>query len=517
MRTALFTLISLVINLTLSQAVPSFIEEGSKSIQHVYGGGFEHLTGGGVAVFDCNDDDLPELYMAGGENPSSFYLNTSQAGQELTFEKTNRLELKGVTGAYPLDVDSDGQIDLAVLRVGRNSLFKAVGNCQFIEANDLWQFDGGNDWTTSFSATWFPQDTWPTLAVGNYIDQNQDESPFGTCLPNYIFQPKTNGFQKTLLEPSYCTLSLLFSDWNRSGQASLRLSNDRQYYLTNQDRSGSEQLFYAQGETFIPYDETNGWDKLQIWGMGIASAELNGDSYPDYMLTSMADNKLRVVTDNAQPSFENEAFARGLTAHIAYSGDTGKPSTGWHAEFDDLNNDGLQDLFIAKGNVENMPDFALNDPNNLLLQQNDGSFKEVGLEANLASGERGRGAAIVDLNLDGQLDIIVINREANAQIWRNTQNKQHNWLQLRLEHPNNSYGIGSWLELDLDGRTVHKEITVGGGHASGELGFTHFGLGKAEKVRLRVHWFDGLSSSWMTLEANRRYHLNLAGAIIVEP
>ncbi|MEM6431957.1 MAG: CRTAC1 family protein [Deinococcota bacterium] len=511
----------LCLNISFGQTVPSFTEETQQAnIQHVYEGGFEHLTGGGLAVFDCNGDDLPELYMAGGESLSSFYLNTGQQADNLQFEKIDRLAMTGVTGAYPLDVNADNLIDLIVLRVGRNSLFQGLGDCQFTEANDLWEFDGGDDWSTAFSATWLPNDTWPTLAVGNYIDQYQDESPFGTCLAHQLFRPNSDAFEVQRLTPAYCALSMLFTDWNRSGTPSLRISNDRQYYLTNQNRRGSEQLFYFDGQNYLPYEGEQGWTSLQIWGMGIASAELTGDGYPEYVLTSMSDTKLRTLAEIdtetstwTTPTYQDSAFARGVTAHIAYTGDTGKPSTGWHAEFDDLNNDSLSDLFIAKGNVDAMSDFALDDPNNLLLQQPDGAFTEVGLQAGIASGERGRGAAVVDLNLDGKLDIVVVNRNANAQVWRNTSQDLGNWLQVRLEHPHNSHGIGSWLELDTGERTFYKELTIGGGHVSGELGFTHMGLGPAQTARLKVHWFDGQVSDWHVLMANQIYHIHADGKI----
>ena len=51
---------------------------------HVYSGGWEHFVGGGVAAFDCNGDQFPELYAAGGENPAQLMLNmTAGAGADL--------------------------------------------------------------------------------------------------------------------------------------------------------------------------------------------------------------------------------------------------------------------------------------------------------------------------------------------------------------------------------------------------------------------------------------------------
>ena len=80
---------------------------------------------------------------------------------------------------------------------------------------------------------------------------------------------------------------------------------------------------------------------------------------PDYYLTSQGDNKLQVLADgSAQPNYEDMALELGATAHRPYEGDTVKPSTAWHAEFQDVNNDTLMDLFVAKGNVEAMPEYA---------------------------------------------------------------------------------------------------------------------------------------------------------------
>ena len=63
-----------------------------------------------------------------------------------------------------------------------------------------------------------------------------------------------------------------------------------------------------------------------------------------------------------------------------------------------MNNDGRYDLFIAKGNVDKMPDFAQKDPNNLLLQKADGNFMECGDKAGILSFRNHRGALLVDLN-----------------------------------------------------------------------------------------------------------------------
>ena len=80
---------------------------------------------------------------------------------------------------------------------------------------------------------------------------------------------------------------MLFTDWNRSGTPSLRVSNDREYY-----EGGQEQMWrIAPGEPPRLYTEKDGWKYLRVWGMGIASYDLSGSGYPDYFLTSMADQQ----------------------------------------------------------------------------------------------------------------------------------------------------------------------------------------------------------------------------------
>jgi hypothetical protein len=139
------------------------------------------------------------------------------------------------------------------------------------------------------------------------------------------------------------------------------------------------------------------------------------------------------------------------------------------------------------------------------LQKPDGTFLESGDKAGVASFKRARGAAVVDFNLDGRLDILVVNRWDKAQIWRNTSvDPKNHWLELKLLQPGaNRDAIGSWVEVQVGTRTIRREITIGGGHASGSLGWIHFGLGNLETTKLRVQWNDGISSDWMDVNANQ--------------
>ena len=497
---------------TEALSAPRFVDEGETAgVDHAYDGDWTYFVGGGVAVFDCNDDRKQDLYFAGGTNPAALYINESSVGGSLRFTEIggSGTDLTEVTGAYPIDIDSDGHTDLAVLRFGENVLFRGLGNCEFERANESLGFDGGDEWTAGFSATWEGVAAMPTLAVGMYVELDEEGRQNGDCSDNLMFRPKGSAYaDPTLLSPGWCTLSVLFSDWDRSGRRDLRIANDKHYY-----RDGEEQLWRVEeGEPARLYTRADGWNKLQIWGMGIASHDVTGDGFPEVFLTSQGDNKFRELTDGPdQPSYGDIAIRRGVTAHRPFVGDDVMPSTSWHPEFQDVNNDGFTDLFISKGNVDSMPEYAAADPNNLLLGQPDGTFVEGAVDAGIVHYDRSRGAALVDLNLDGLLDLIEVNRVENVNVWRNIGSgdpaaavPMGNWLAIDIAQPGgNVDAIGSWVELKVGDHVVLREVNVGGGHAGGQIGWIHFGLGPSDEAEVRVQWPDGTVGQWMTVGANQ--------------
>ena len=480
---------------------PVFLEQTSASgLTHKFTGEWEFMVGGGVASFDCNGDAKPDLLLSGGTSPSTFFVNQSPVRGDLKFTRQmSGLEMDMVSGAYPLDMDSDGLMDIVMLRVGENKVMRGLGNCLFSEANKDWGFDGGDAWSTAFAATWEKGAEWPTIAIGNYIDRTQEAFPWGSCTDNWLHRGQADGFALPLpLKPSYCALSMIFTDWNRSGTSALRVSNDREYY-----KGGEEQLWHLNpGQPPRLYSAEEGWARLRIWGMGIASRDITGDGLPDYFLTSMADSKFQSLPKGPDiPAYADLAWAKGLTAHRPYMGDDKRPSTGWHAQFEDVNNDGLADLFVAKGNVWDMPDFAKADPNNLLMQKADGTFVEAGETAGMASPDHAaRGAAMADFNLDGLVDLVVVNRNSLSQIWRNTTKETGHWAQVQLtQDAPNPDAIGAWIEVREGESLQRRENFLGGGHAGGQAGWVHFGLGAIPEAEVRVIWPDGTIGKWQKI------------------
>ncbi len=494
---------------------PRFVEEtASAGLAHTYGGDDRFYTGGGVTVFDCDADGRPDVYLAGGGEPAALFRNESPTGGALRFAAipSTVTDLTDVTGAYPIDIDSDGIADLVVLRVGRSEVLRGLGDCRFEPATDTLAAAPTDRNTMAFSATWEGAEKLPTLAYGFYVETRDD----GTyqCPDNQIIRPAASGSgyaPPTPLSPGFCPLSMLFSDWDGSGRRDLRLSNDRQYY---DNEVGGEQLWrIEEGQPPRAYTAADGWKLLRLWGMGIATYDVTGDGLPDIFLTSQGANSLQsLVSGPSQPTYHDLALQREVIATRPDVGGDPLPSTAWHPEFQDVNNDGFMDLFVTKGNVNHIPDYAEKDPNVLFLGGGDGMFTEAAEAAGIVSYDRGRGAALADFNDDGLLDLIVANLEAPARLWRNVgsgspdaPSPMGDWLAVRVSQPGvNRDAIGAIVETRTSsGAIARREIVVGGGHGGGQLGWTHLGLGPATEADVRVIWPDGETGPWMTIPANQ--------------
>jgi enediyne biosynthesis protein E4 len=495
---------------------PRYVDETTTAgVDHTYGGRDRSFIGGGVAVFDCNDDRLPDLYLAGGPDPAALYRNTGQPGAQLGFTIVPDVagSRAGVMGAYPLDIDGDGRVDLAVLRNDGATLLRGVGDCAFESGDDRWSFSAAAGWTTAFSATWEGSAALPTMALGKYVEIDAEGNATYECPDNELFRPDPagSGYVPAIgLTPGFCSLSMLFSDWDGSGRRDLRVSNDRQYY---DPEVGQEQLWrVAAGDTPRLYTADDGWVSMQIWGMGIGSYDLTGDGYPEVYLTSQGPNKLQtLLTGPEVPTYRDIAIKYGVVATRPSAGGDPLPSTAWHPEFQDVNNDGFIDLFVSKGNVGQQPDYAAIDPSDLFMGAPDGTFTSAAEQAGIIDPERGRGAALADFNADGLLDLVQIDLDAPVRLWRNVGAgtdsdgvAMGHWLGLAVRQPGpNRDAIGAFLEIRVGEALQRRELTVGGGHVGGQLGWTHFGLGPASRADVRVTWPDGEVGPWIGIDADQ--------------
>ncbi len=484
---------------TVAFADPVFEDITSALPDHQYTGGWEHFVGGGVSAFDCSADRFPDLVAAGGTTPAILLKNVSNKG-EIAFEPMPLLdEMTGITGAYPIDIDGDALLDLYVMRVGPDSVLRGGPDCSFTDVTVAWNIPQTDQWTTAFTAWWDDGADFPTLAVGHYVDRANPDGPFGTCDTQTILTPTgadTPSYTSKELAPGFCTLSMLASVDAR-GRKSLRISNDRHYYVSG----GAEQLWDIQEGRFLGPDD--GFPTVSLWGMGIASQDLNGDGKDELMLTSMGDQLMQIAQTDG--TYANAPYDLGTYAHNPYLKGDGRPSTGWHATFGDVNNDARPDLFIAKGNVDQMPGMAMRDPNNLLMQDANGRFSEAGERAGLADTARSRGAALADFDGDGLLDLAVVNRRAPMRLYRNATADVGNAITIALEGAGgNKFAVGARVSVTASDMVQSQQVTIGGGHAGGTALPLHFGIGTGDQAQVSVRWPDGSQSDTIVAKAGER-------------
>ncbi len=387
--------------------IPQMHEEAAAAgLARTYDGPGDRFGDGGAAALDCDGSGFPSLFIAGGKNPAKLFVNTSSAGGPLKFEERpfdlgDPKWLEHVIGAYPLDIDGDGRMDLFVLRDGTNLLLKGGPDCTFTPANEDWGFAGEPVLTTGFSATWEKGQKFPTLAIGRPIEPAAPGSQQSRCEGTDIFRPGP------------------------------------------------------------------------------------GDR-PDYS---------RRATRAPGPC------AAAMTH-----------SNGGHSELADFNNDSLPDLFAPSGDAASIADFSAFAPDTLLLAQWSGQFAPSGQRAGLPLNLRALGAAVIDLNLDGMLDVLTVNGDGPATLFRNLgaddgkggARPMGNWSEIKLMEPNpNRNAIGARLSVKTGALTQTRTLEVGGGDVSGHAGWVHVGLGVAERAEIRVQWPDGEWSAPYKVFANQ--------------
>ena len=490
-----------------------------------------HL-GGGVAIFDMNNDGWEEIYLTGGENRDKLYRNNAdgaftEVGVAAGLGITAAITTMGVTTG---DIDNDGFRDILILTdLGEEALlFRNNGNSTFSRV--IGPFDASTS-QRNLSASFgdVNKDGLLDIYITNYIttsnvlfDQNEVVNGFAhDCEPDLLFINNgdlsfTESSATYGLTQNGCGLATTFTDFDGDSDADLFVVNDfGEWVLPN--------LLY---ENQFPEPILNdvsaamGID-VRMYGMGVALGDYDRDGDFDYYNTNIGPNFL----------FRNDgtSFSEvGELAGVENDSLAGLNTTSWGCFFFDFDNDGWNDLFVANGEIP-AAEFIANvffDPDKLFRNNGDGTFEDVTTVLDTISTQRGRGTAYGDLNNDGLLDFVVnnvsnIQNGASAFVYLNSSVSTNNWINIKAQGTQtNRDCFGCKVRIVVNGISQVTEISGGSSHASQNSSIAHFGLGETASLDSVIVYFpSGITKVVESIAANQTIILSedvLTGATDLE-
>ncbi|WP_350287085.1 VCBS repeat-containing protein [uncultured Croceitalea sp.] len=507
--------------------------------------------GGGVSAGDINNDGLTDLYFTGNMVPNKLYLNKGN----LQFEDIS--EAAGVsgdsrwyTGTTMTDVNNDGYLDIYCSVGGKhgpkeNQLFVNNGDNTFSEQAKKYNIA---DPSNSVQATFFDYDLDGDLDL--YV-ANYPPTPFDA--PNYYYafkkiSPKpletdrlfrndgdtfTDVTKEAGLKTFGLSLSATVGDLNQDGWPDLYVSNDFStpdyFFSNNQDGTFSEvslssmknTSFYGMGVDIADFNNDNLLDILQV----DMTAQINRRSKanmasmnPDLFWSTVnagfnyqyMQNSLQMNNGNlldSIPDFSNVSRIAGVSS----------TDWSWGPLIVDLDNDGWKDIFISNGTrreINNRDFFKEIDkkglPKDSTLQKSlsipsekidnyvfrnnkDLTFSRMNKEWGIEHMGFSNGSLYVDLDNDGDLEIVTNNIDDAASVFENKSSDINNHLTITFKGTKkNLLGVGTKTTLFTNGLQQFQELTMTRGFQSSVAPKIHFGLGKITQIdSVKVVWPDG--------------------------
>lgn len=493
---------------------------------------------GGVGLFDFDGDGWLDVYLVqGGVFPPA---NNARNGDGLfrnrgdgTFEDVSVSSgLSGTRGGYGFgvtigDVNSDGRDDIFLTRWRSYQLLVNEGNGHFVDATAEWGLDGDRGWPTSAAFADFDLDGDLDLYVCRYVRWDEHNppvcrSPSGDrlvyCapatqpgLPDQLLRNDGGRFRDVTVEagihdPDTRSLGVVAADFDDDGRIDIFVANDmdRNLYFRNLGDLKFEECAERVG---LSSNADGGY----LAGMGVACADIDGDSLPEIAVTNFYGESTRLYWNLGNGQFADHSMAVGIAAPSRYL-------LGFGLVFEDFNNDGLRDLASANGHVDDLrPTIPYAMPIQLLLGTAPGKFLEArpDSESPLAVPRVGRGLASGDLNNDGWMDLLVSDLEGPVAYLQNLGRPMRDVSAPRdfvafdlVGSQSNRDAVGARVRVTHQGARRYGWRVGGGSYLSSSSRRLHFGLGRGEdRVQVEVRWPSGQVQTHENLLTNQTYRL----------
>lgn len=506
-------------------------------LNYVYPGVDYQEVGAGICVLDVNNDGWDDFFQSGGVFSSKLWVNhkgffideTSKYGLDFL----NNYFIQSVVAG---DYDNDGFEDLFICNMG-----KAMNHGDHMPPVLLKNLNGKKFkpiHTETFNqagsypgAAWgdFNKDGYIDLYLLNYIsimgtlyDSIGDMNgylPF--CEPNLFYINKTaKGFTESAAEMNLndkgCGLQVSFTDFDNDNDMDIMLLND----FGSWNNIGNKLYRNDFPElSFTDISDSTGFYN-EFYGMGIGIGDYDNNGYLDYYLTNIGRNFFYKNTGQTI-----EELGRALNIDLSMVNDT-LTGTSWSGIFFDLENDTDLDLFVSKGYLNSLEKVVVKDENVLFENIGQGLFNEISAGSGINDSLANRGAATLDYDHDGDLDVITsvikLQRgelgglDQKIKLFENQNNQNNNWIGIKLVGGLgvNKSCLGCSVSFNQNGLTQIREVDGSSGHNCQSSRILYFGLGKATEIEnIAIEWLGSPASSVKQLNANHVYRIDVNGKI----
>jgi len=425
----------------------------------------DRLGGHGTAVGDINNDGWPDFIVGNSYNPEFIYINNKNGTFSLTSIENNSLTHQVLL----VDVDNDGDLDLIISNSGvdePNKLYINNGNGHFTFKESPLDTSKGN--TRGITASDFNENGWLDLYAVNFIFPNQLFINQGNC--EFIEEAENRNCQDASPSKSG-SQGVISIDVNKDNLPDILISKYK--YDTEENQ---KVLFYInQGNYFI--------DRAQNLGINVKNTngatftDLDNDGDLDLVISKQVSNSYLTIYKNNNGVFVDmtNILEIPLINKSIFSIIPG-----------DVNNDGLEDLFVVGWYSENI----------MIINQGNWEFKVVncGVENYI---KNGRSASFIDYDNDGDLDILITGYIQHTFLYQNQLDNENKSIEASLTSPNGQKSpYGTKLILYSNSFTngipwQTKTLISTQAYLSQQSSSIHFGVGKEENLSLIVKYPTG--------------------------
>ena len=238
-------------------------------------------------------------------------------------------------------------------------------------------------------------------------------------------------------------------------------------------------------------------------GMGVGVGDFDGSGALSIFKTHFRADTHVLYRNNGKGYFRDVTLRAGLGVETRY--------VGWGAGIVDLDNDGMPDLFLASGMVypepaEKLSEVPYKTPCVLFRNLGGGRFEELLDEAGPAINEihSSRGVAFGDFDNDGDMDILIVNRNEPPSLLRNDLGGDNHWIKVLLTGTaSNRSAIGAQVIATYGDRKQAQAVLAQASYLSANDRRLHFGLGSATTATLEIRWPSGGSEKLENVPADR--------------